>query len=397
MKHFIFILAAMTLCWSCSHNHNHANETADPHDHAQEATDPHNHLPGETTDGHTADEHDEIIFPADQAARTDFEVTTVEEKAFAPVIRCSGVITESPDDLKFLFSPVSGIVVFGEKNPAEGMHITAGETIFYLSTSGLATGDAVIKARAAYEKAKADYERAQTLQADRIVSQKEVDAARAEFLRAEAEYLPLATENDKGVPVKASQTGYLTNLAVTAGQYVEAGATLATITENRRLRLTAEVPQRHYARLQDITNAYFSTGAADTTYSVAELHGKLLSVGRSTATGTSLIPVTFELDNPGNLVDGLYAEIALTGKSRQKSIVLPLSALTEAQGVYYVYVQLDEEGYQRREVKTGDNNGREVAITAGLQAGERVVTRGAVQVKMAAASGTIPHGHSHNH
>ena len=107
--------------------------------------------------------------------------------------------------------------------------------------------------------------------------------------------------------------------------------------------------------------------------------------------------MTFEFDNPGDLVAGLYAEVALSGKTREKAVVLPLSALTEAQGIYYVYVQLDEEGYQRREVKIGDNNGREVTVEAGLQPGERVVTRGAVQVKMAAASGTIPHGHSHNH
>ena len=261
----------------------------------------------------------------------------------------------------------------------------------------MATGDAVVKARAAYEKARADYERAQILQADRIVSQKDVDAARAEFLRAEAEYQPLAAENENGVPVKAPQTGFLTGLTVTAGQYVDAGAPLAAVSENRRLRLTAEVPQRHFSDLNDITNAYFSTGGTDTTYSISELHGKRLSIGRSTSTGTSLIPVIFEFDNPGELVAGLYTEIALIGKDNEKTIVLPLSALTEAQGVYYVYVQLDEEGYQRREVKIGDSNGREVAIIKGLQAGERVVTRGAVQVKMAAASGTIPHGHSHNH
>ena len=146
-----------------------------------------------------------------------------------------------------------------------------------------------------------------------------------------------------------------------------------------------------------MTDAYFSTEASDSTYAVSELNGRRVSIGRSTATGSTLIPVTYEFDNPGNWAAGLYAEVALSGKSREKAIVLPLSALTEAQGIYYVYVQLDEEGYQRREVTVGDNNGREVTIAAGLQPGERVVTRGAVQVKMAAASGTIPHGHSHNH
>ena len=394
MKQFLFLLAtSVAICTGCAHNHNHDHET----------TDPHNHMVGESHDPHAGEaveetgHHDEIIFPAEQAARTDFEVQTVKESYFAPVIHCSGEITNSPNDQLFLYAPVSGIVIFGDQNPAEGVGVTPGETLFYISTRGLASGNAVVKAQAAYEKARADYERAQALQTDHIVSQKEVDAARAEFLRAEAEYLPLASESKQGVPVKVPQSGYLTQLTVNAGQYVEAGTPLTAVTTNRRLRLTAEVPQRYYNRLADMTNAYFSTEASDSTFTVSELNGRRLSIGRSTAAGSTLIPVTFEFDNPGDLVSGLYAEVALSGKSREKAIVLPLSALTEAQGIYYVYVQLDEEGYQRREVTVGDNNGREVTIAAGLQPGERVVTRGAVQVKMAAASGTIPHGHTHNH
>lgn len=396
MKHLLFLLAiSVTVCTGCTHNHNH--------DHDHEVADPHNHVAGESHDPHAGEvseetgHNDEIIFPAEQAARTDFEVQTVEESYFAPVIHCSGEITNTPNDLMFLYAPVGGVVVFGDCNPAEGVKVNAGETLFYLSTHGLASGNAVVKAQAAYEKARADYERAQALQADHIVSQKEVDAARAEFLRAEAEYRPLASESEQGVPVKAAQTGHLTQLTVNAGQYVEAGTPLAAVTTNRRLRLTAEVPQRYYDRLSGMTDAYFSTEASDSTYAVSELNGRRVSIGRSTATGSTLIPVTYEFDNPGNWAAGLYAEVALSGKSREKAIVLPLSALTEAQGIYYVYVQLDEEGYQRREVTVGDNNGREVTIAAGLQPGERVVTRGAVQVKMAAASGTIPHGHSHNH
>lgn len=394
MKHLLFLLAiSVTVCTGCAHDHGHNHETEDPHGHvAGESHDPHAGEAAEKT-GH----QDEIIFPAEQAARTDFEVQAVEASYFSPVIHCSGEITNTPNDQIFLFSPVGGIVVFGDGNPAEGVGVNAGETLFYISTRGLASGNAAVKAQAAYEKARADYERATALQAGHVVSQKEVDAARAEFLRAEAEYLPLASESEQGVPVKATQAGYLTRLSVNAGQYVEAGTPLAAITTNRRLRLTAEVPQRYYNRLTDMTDAFFSTEAADSTYAVSELNGRRLSIGRSTATGSTLIPVTFEFDNPGDLVAGLYAEVALSGKTCEKAVVLPLSALTEAQGIYYVYVQLDEEGYQRREVKIGDNNGREVTVEAGLQPGERVVTRGAVQVKMAAASGTIPHGHSHNH
>ncbi|MGL4326473.1 MAG: efflux RND transporter periplasmic adaptor subunit, partial [Tannerellaceae bacterium] len=41
------------------------------------------------------------------------------------------------------------------------------------------------------------------------------------------------------------------------------------------------------------------------------------------------------------------------------------------------------------------DNGSEVQILSGLKPGEVVVTKGAMQVKLASMSSAIPHGHSH--
>ena len=75
---------------------------------------------------------------------------------------------------------------------------------------------------------------------------------------------------------------------------------------------------------------------------------------------------------------------------------VPHTALTEEQGIYFVYVQLDEECYARREVKLGADNGREVALLSGIHPGERVVMQGAYHVRLASVSKAIP-GHSHEH
>jgi multidrug efflux pump subunit AcrA (membrane-fusion protein) len=75
---------------------------------------------------------------------------------------------------------------------------------------------------------------------------------------------------------------------------------------------------------------------------------------------------------------------------------VPHTALTEEQGIYFVYVQLDEECYERREVKLGLDNGRDVQILSGVHAGERIVTQGAYHVRLASVSKAIP-GHSHEH
>ena len=78
------------------------------------------------------------------------------------------------------------------------------------------------------------------------------------------------------------------------------------------------------------------------------------------------------------------------------ALVIPASALVEEQGIFYVYVQTEGESFQKREIKTGANDGEKVQVLSGLSEGERVVTKGAYQIKLSPASGALPtHGHEH--
>jgi multidrug efflux pump subunit AcrA (membrane-fusion protein) len=71
------------------------------------------------------------------------------------------------------------------------------------------------------------------------------------------------------------------------------------------------------------------------------------------------------------------------------------SALTEEQGLYFVYVQIQPDAFLKRQVTLGATNGERTEVTSGLAVGEKVVTRGAVNVKLASASGSIPEAHHH--
>jgi multidrug efflux pump subunit AcrA (membrane-fusion protein) len=76
--------------------------------------------------------------------------------------------------------------------------------------------------------------------------------------------------------------------------------------------------------------------------------------------------------------------------------VIPVSALVEEQGIFYVYVQTEGESFQKRELKLGANDGQKVQVLSGLSEGERVVTKGGYQIKLSQASGALPaHGHEH--
>lgn len=183
---------------------------------------------------------------------------------------------------------------------------------------------------------------------------------------------------------------------VTEGQYVTVGQALAAVSQNRRLVLRADVSQKHFSKLASITSANFKTAYINKTYDIESLNGRLLSYGKSNDAGTLFIPVTFSFDNHVNIVPGSLVEVFLKAKSSDKAFVIPVSALIEEQGVFYVYVQTAGESFVKRELILGDSDGIHVQVISGIKEGERVVTRGAFQIKLASASGVIPaHGHAH--
>ena len=54
-----------------------------------------------------------------------------------------------------------------------------------------------------------------------------------------------------------------------------------TVTQNNRLMLRAEVSEKYYQSLPVIRSANFRTPYDDQTYQLSELHGRLLSYGKS--------------------------------------------------------------------------------------------------------------------
>ena len=139
----------------------------------------------------------------------------------------------------------------------------------------------------------------------------------------------------------------------------------------------------------------FKLAGSTDVLSTSALHGRVVSSGKSVAAGSPFLPIFFELDNTGNLVSGSVVEVFLQTGSKP-SLVIPVTAVMEEQGSFYAYVQVGGESFQKRELKLGASDGMQVQVLSGIAEGERVVTRGAYQIKLSIASGTMPaHGHEH--
>ena len=148
--------------------------------------------------------------------------------------------------------------------------------------------------------------------------------------------------------------------------------------------------------LRTIGSANFKTPYDNKVYELKELNGRLLSFGKSAGENSFYVPVTFEFDNKGDIIPGSFVEVYLLSSPMENVLSLPRTALTEEQGLFFAYLQLDEEGYKKQEVTLGADNGKSVQVLSGIKAGDRVVTQGAYQVKLASASNAIP-AHSHEH
>lgn len=342
----------------------------------------------------------EIVMTKHQMEDAHVMTAVVNPSDFVNVIKVGGQIVSSQNDEQTVVATSEGIVQFANRQLTEGATVVAGQIVATVSSRNLQSGDPVAKAKAAYLAAQSQLERAKELIADKIISQKAYEQAKLDYEQALAAWRGMeSTASKGGVVISSPRAGYVKNILVRQGDYVNIGTPIITLTSNRRLQLRADVPQQYLRLLPSVSGANFRIPGDNTLYRLSALNGRVESYGRSLADGSAFAPVIMSMDNVGALLPGAYADVYLLMNDGKQCISLPKSAITEEQGLYFVYVaEPDEPGvFVKREVSVGRDNGERIEITAGLKAGETVVTQGAMQVRLASMSGSVPEGHSHSH
>lgn len=375
-------------------------QTEEAHDeHHEHELEDHDHEEGDEHDHNHGHEHKpgEVIFNEEQAEAVGLQTSTVQPSAFTEVIKTSGSILTAQGEESVIVATIPGIISFGNLPFVDGTAVRKGQSVLSIASKTLSDGDVAIKAKVTYETAKKEYERMKALVNDKIVSAKDFEQARLNYENAKVAYEAVeGKQTEKGVSVIAPLTGFLKNIQVKEGDYVSVGQPLATISQNSRLVLRADVPEKYYNQLPSVRSANFKTPYDNAVYKLDDLRGRMLSYGKASNAESFYVPVTFEFDNRGAVIPGSFVEIYLLTAPLENVLSVPVSALIEEQGIYSVFVRQDEDCYKKQTVTLGANNGSEVQILTGVKAGDEVVTEGAYQLKLASASNAIP-AHTHNH
>lgn len=350
-----------------------------------------------------------IGFTKEQQWKVDFATAEVVKRPIRPAVAATGVLRARPDGEALLTAPAPGQVQPAGGFPQLGQIVKRGDILAYLAprlggeTDFAALQAGATRSRVALEQAERERARMDVLFKDEAVPEKRLLDARAAESTARAEHEAAGRRLNQysgggGIPLRAPVNGLLADVRVSPGAFAAEGALLFHIVDRRALWLELRVPESEAVRLTSPSGASFRVDGIDAAFDIAAgRNGKLIAVGGAVDKETRSVPVLFEFASPDpRLFVGMAVKAQVFAAAPREAVAIPASAVLDENGIHVVFVMTGGESFERRPVRLGARDGDWVEVVEGLEPGQRVVSRGAYLVKLAAANtGQIGHGHAH--
>jgi multidrug efflux system membrane fusion protein len=186
--------------------------------------------------------------------------------------------------------------------------------------------------------------------------------------------------------IRAPIGGRTGNLLLHQGNVVKAndvGNPMVVINQIHPIYVAFAVPE---AQLDEIKRYYRAAGellveARPPGAPGTVARGKVTFINNTVdpSTGTIQVKATFVNDD-NTLWPGQFVNVSLVLTRQPNAIVVPSQAVQSGQKGQYVFVVKADQTVEARPVVPGAGDGRDVVITSGLKAGERVVTDGQLRL-----------------
>ncbi len=337
-------------------------------------------------------------------AAAGIKVEPLAEQPVRARIVVPAEIQPNQDRIVHVTPRIAGRIV---KAPAAlGERVRAGQTLAVLDSIELGEAQsAYLQAASRSATASADFERAEGLNREQIISQKEYLRIRSEFqqsgaaLRAAEDKLrllgvspPAATDRAASVfPLVAPSAGTVIEKHAVLGELATPDKTLFTVADLSVLWVQATLFEKDLALVR--------TGAAAevtvTAYPKEAFRGRVAYISEVFDKETRTVRARIEVKNPdGRLKPDMFAQAAIEAGGTANALLVPEEAVVLLQGQPTVYVE-EAHGFEPRPVELGARYGTRVEIRSGVAPGDLVVTSGAYALKARALKSQLGSGHVH--
>jgi membrane fusion protein, heavy metal efflux system len=359
-----------------------------------------------------------VSFLKEQQWKTQYATAPAEPRALQGGVRASGELKPVAGQSAELSAPVAGRIPVGDRVVHLGQRVRKGEVLVRLMPTSAAAGTDVAtvemeaaRARAELGLAEREVKRAEEMFAGKAIPEKQLDAARvarevaAARVDATERQLSLyrSTQSGSSGPsgsafeLRSPVDGVVSYAEVTPGAIVDVGTRLVSVVNPERLWLEARVYEADVAKVERSPGAAFTVAGFDREFSVDEKTGRRVAVGSVVDRLTRTLPVIFELPNPeGVLKPGMFAKVMLYTGETVRGVAIPESAIVDDNGKPTIFVMDGGESFFKRAIQPGVRSGGYVQVLEGVKEGERVVSRGAYEIKLSTVAGAaVGHGHTH--
>jgi RND family efflux transporter MFP subunit len=246
----------------------------------------------------------------------------------------------------------------------------------------------VRQARAQMDGAKARLDRALQLSENGLIAKSDLDATSSAYKVTEAQYADSLDEarNRQGVLAQrkseleiarqqlidsvlyAPIDGMVRQRSASVGQYVAAGAPVATLVQMSPLRLRTDIPERNAREIRVGMLVRLTIEGADGAHQgrVARLSPSFDEVNRTLLVETEVSNVT------GVLRPGAFARAEIVTSSRDRALMVPSASVVSFAGIDRVFSVKDGKASERR-IKTGRRTEAGIEILEGIDPGDEVV------------------------
>lgn len=244
--------------------------------------------------------------------------------------------------------------------------------------------------QADFDLANLNYQRINTLREKKVVSQSELDSARAN-LKATRASLRLAQDKLQYATLRAPFDGRIATTSVENHQFVQAKETILTLQDSQTLDVKFQLPETILNRLTNTTDVEVPVsvvfdGAPERSYSATyKEHATNVTSGTQSYEVTLTLPAPEEIiiyPGMGSRVEIDFSPL-ISSSNRKTDIVIPLTAVltNDSSGTKQAWVFSKESGTVTPvNVATSHISQSGIHISAGLNDGDQVVVTGLSQL-----------------
>ncbi len=332
--------------------------------------------------------------------RRNIRTERVAVLPFQRTVEATGTVAFDQNLSTQVLAPISGPV--SRLLAAVGDHVRSGQPLAVVASPDFAADvSALRKTEAVARNARRVAENDALLFKNDAIARREMEQAESDAVAAESDrdaaleqlralgvddrMLAAIRDNrpveKRGGVLRSPIAGTVVERLVTPGQLLQGGTTPCfTIADLSRVWVLAHIfePDLPFVAAGDPAEVLPVAGRPP-------LPGKVAYIAALVDPATRAVAVRVDVANPGEaLKRDLYVQVAIHSRREGRGLLVPVAAvLRNDENLPFVYVANADGTFARRQVRIGARSGDRQEITAGLQAGESVVTDGGLFLQTA--------------